>query len=403
MTKGKAVKSLAIFVVAAAMMLLPVFAAAQMFGGGGGGDKGMSPEMQEAAGKMMTEFNKMLQHRFTPVISDVKVGNAVSGKPISISFKAAYDDKRAVDKVVEADVYYSVDGGAAFMGPVKLKQGAGGVWAGQIPPISKKGKVIFYPWVKDSNGNVSLHIPCDVSKWPPFEDGCMAPGAVDREPVDDPKSLIEDNFDLWELYVGMDSKYIYIDQNVEGKISKGTMNPVHINAYLALLMDTKELYDFSDISVFMQQGSQDKYKDKADKAAMIMYAPLASKAAASATAAAGSKEPDKGAEPGKDADAARGTEPPKSEPVIIPSCAVPRVGPDGKPFLDGKSITCKADANDLFIRLDRSVLAASMKNDFTLIGAITGFIKSFDMPIPVFRDIAGFTRIVVQPHSFVVK
>jgi hypothetical protein len=407
MKKKRVGKAVAVFAVIASLALMPWIAKSQMMGGGG---EGMSSETSDAVGKMMNEFNKVLQHRFTPVVKNVTVGKAVAGKPIPVTVSAGYDDKRAIDKVSEVAIYYSIDGGATFNGPVNLKPQSGGKWAGQIPAIAKKGKVIYYPRIRDSYGNVTVHIPCNVASWPPEDDGCMVSGAVDREPVDDPKSLVEDNFDLWEMYVGMDSKYIYLDQNYEGKVSKGTMNPLHVNAYLSLVVDTKELYDFNDISMFMGGGGKseaekEKLKKKADKAAMIWYAPLASKALASATAQTKTKTPkDKDANATKDGatkgDAAAAK---PAQPLKLPPCGMPRLGPDGKMMLDDKSVTCKALDTDLYIKVDRGVLNASMKNDFTVIGAIDGFISSFETPVPTFRDFACFTRVVFQQHSFVVK
>ncbi|HOX28097.1 MAG TPA: hypothetical protein PLQ76_02965 [bacterium] len=346
--------------------------------------KGKPAINQEEMNNMVAMANAHLKHRFTPVIKSVSFGPAIAGKPVKVTLSAAYDDKKAIDKIKQAAVYYSTDGGSSFNGPVMLKQ-SGAAWSGNIPAIKKKGKVIVMPWVKDSYGNVSVNLTCNVKSWPPVDDGCMAPAAVDKAPEDDPSSSVEDEFDIWEIKVGMDSQYLYLTQSVEGDISKGTMNPPHINAYIALAVETPELYKMSDITMMMSPDAKEKYKGKENAAMIVFYAPLA-KAAASSAASASSQKGGSG-----------------GGGMKIPTCGVPRMA-GGKAEINSKDVTCKADGSELYIRIDKKLLTDSMKKGFTLLGAMDGFLDNLSgASLPKVREVANFTRVNVAPSSFTVK
>jgi len=183
----------------------------------------------------------------------------------------------------------------------------------------------------------------------------MAPGAIGPEQRK-PTEIIEDNFKVLDLRLGMDDKYFYIDQSMEGNIKKGTMSPTHINAYMAMVVDNKALSDFNDAAVLMQPDAKSKFKDKAGLALPIIYAPLASAAAGSMADNSAAAKPAAGAKGAKPA------APPAAKPNI-PACMVPREV-NGKPSMDGTSVKCKADGPDLFIRLDRSIMPPSMKDSF---------------------------------------
>jgi len=84
-----------------------------------------------------------LKHRFVPVVMSLKTGPALKGKPVTVTVQAGYDDKRAIDKVTEVSIFYSVDGGKNFNGPVALKKANAKTFSGQIPAIGKAGKVVL--------------------------------------------------------------------------------------------------------------------------------------------------------------------------------------------------------------------------------------------------------------------
>jgi hypothetical protein len=355
----------------------------------------ISPEQQK---NMIAMVNDKLKHRFTPSIKSVVIGPAAVGKPVKVTITAAYEDKRAIDKIVEAAIYYTLDNGKTFIGPVVLKAAGAGTWSGAIPGIKKAGKAVLFPRVKDSYGNVAIQLPCKVASWPPLGDGCMSPGAIGPENKK-PTEIIEDNFKVLDLRVGMDDKYFYIDQSMEGNIKKGTMNPTHINMYMAMVVDSKALGDFNDAAVLMQPDAKQKMKGKEGLALPLIYAPLAS-AAAGSMADSAAKQPaagDKGAKPGN----AKAATPPPAKPNI-PSRMVPRQH-NGKMEMDGTSVKCKADGPDLFIRLDRGIMPPSMKDSFIVLGALNGFIDNMQAPIPKIREVTGFTRVSFKAYPFTVK
>ena len=54
----------------------------------------------------------------------------------------------------------------------------------------------------------------------------MVAAAADPEPVDDEKIEIEDNYYIWEIRVGSNDEYWFLQLNVEGKIYKGRISPL---------------------------------------------------------------------------------------------------------------------------------------------------------------------------------
>lgn len=336
----------------------------------------LNDDQKKQAGGLIEMFNEKLKHRYAPVIRSVQIGDAKVGSPISVTVNASYDTDAPVDEIVEAAVFYATEEkGEMLQGPFKLEKSGDNTFSGNIPALEKSGKIYVIPWVRDSYGNVGVEMSCNVSSWPPFEDPCMVPGAVDPAPVDDPAALIEDDYDVWEFQVGVDEKYIYFMVDVEGLISKGTMNPPHINMYLAMLVDTQALYEIEDIMVFMSPDAAEKFKDKADKAAMIIYAPLA-----------------------------------PSIDSRIKACFIPRAG-DGKgggggfggANLDSDNVSCKDDGSTLFTRIDKSILNKDMLNSFSAMGSLNGFVDNPQVPLPTLREILPVTMTAWNPHVVNVK
>ena len=225
---------------------------------------------------LLARAQDMFDHRFTPVIKDVKFGAAAAGKPIDVTVTVAYDDKRAEDEVSDVRVYYSTDNGKRWKRPVKLKK-SGNAWKGAIPK-QKKGKLLAFVWVQDSRGNVAVELPCKVSSWPPASDGCMVNAAHDPDPKDDKTSVFTNDLDVWKIQVGMDDKYLYVQQTVEGSINKGTMNPPKINSYLSILMAPSLANEVDDLTTLMNMDpgtAKKKFKGKENMVKLMFWAPQA--------------------------------------------------------------------------------------------------------------------------------
>ncbi len=335
---------------------------AQGFGGG---------EMPKGAEKIIAIFTELLQHRFTPTIKSASVGSATVGKPISVSVRAAHEDERSEDKVAAVEVYYSTDGGKWFQGPVALKQSEkdAELWSGSIPAIAKSGKVIFYPRVIDTYGNVTVEIPCKVSSedFPPAADGCMAFAAADAAPYDDPPGLVDDNYDIWGIRVGMDDSKFHININVEGSIYKGNLQQQMISAYTALVIDTQKLYEIEDIMSFVMPSGEKEPKAP-DFAHMLIYAPMA-----------------------------------KIMGGNFSDCGVFRMK-DKSPMIDAANMKCDSSGPDLFMSLDKKILKGNMRNSFTMVGGMTGYMSAGgSSPMPIFQDFARATRVSFKERSFNVN
>ncbi len=331
---------------------------------------------------LLARAQDMFDHRFTPVIKDVKFGAAVAGKPISVTVTVAYDDKRAKDKVKDVRVYYSTDNGKKWARPVKLKQ-SGITWKGQIPK-QKKGKLLAYAWAQDSRGNVAVELPCKVATWPPASDGCMVKGAADPDPSDDKTSDFSNDLDIWSISVGMDDTYLYVQQTVEGSINKGTVNPTKINTYLSVVLApslTKEIDDLTTLMNMDPETAKKKFKGKENMVKVMMWSPQG-----------------------------------RTFFNVKQDCFVPAApqagggkeeGKDQMPKMKTDVISCKNKGPDLFFRYKKSDMDKSMNNEVQLLGGIIMQATSTDpkkfMEGLNLGDIANFTRVTWKPRTITVK
>lgn len=368
-------------VAAAAVMMLCAAAPAQE-GGMGGDMSGVDPEK---IGRLMTIFSEKIEHRYAPVFESVEFGPAKRGEPVEVTAVVGYDTRideetkqpePPADKIEEVAVYYSTDGGETrFHGPVLLKpQMVKNTWKGEIPPIDSRGEVLVVPYAKDSYGNVGVSTACEVSSWPPFEDPCMAPGAVDAEPVDDPPALIEDEYDIWDVQLGMDGDHVYIATDMEGNYSKGSVNPLKINAVMTMILDTETLKEFDNIMTLMKPEAREEAKKKADKMAMIMYAPLI-----------------------------------KSMLPDVSGCAILRMDKAGGgkenigEMFDDSNIKCKDQGTTVYMRINKAAFSASMKESMSIMAALNGYVDDPKMPFPALREFLAFTNLSEGSYSFYVK
>jgi hypothetical protein len=326
---------------------------------------------------LLARAQDMFDHRFTPVIKDVKIGAAVAGKPIDVTVTVAYDDKRAKDKVTDVRVYFSTDNGKKWMRPAKLKK-SGSVWKGQIPK-QKKGKLLAYVWVLDSRGNVAVELPCKVATWPPASDGCMVKAAADPDPSDDKTSVFSNDLDIWSIQVGMDDTYLYIQQTVEGSINKGTMNPPKINSYLALLLAPSLAKEIDDLTTLMNMDpktAEKKFKGKENMVKVMFWAPQA-----------------------------------KSFFNVKQDCFVPGQPKPGAeqpmPEMKIDVIACKNKGPDLFFRYKKSDMDKSMNKEVQVLGGLIMQATSTDpktfMQGLNLGDITNFTRVTWNPRTITVK
>lgn len=339
------------------------------------GDKSKKPPDD-----VMKALGDLIEHRFTPVIKDVKVGAAAANKPISITVTVAYDDSRAKDKVKQVRVFYSINNGKAWKKPVNLKN-KGGSWTGSIPK-QKKGTILYYIWVKDSRGNVTTEIPCNVTQWPPSNDKCMVSGAVDPDPSDDKTNRIGKDMDYWTVKVGMSKDFVYIQQGVEGKINKGTMNPTRINSYFSVMFDAAIAKEIDSLSALMnmdEEAAKKKFKGKEDLVWAMIYSPLGK-------SMLGAK---------KDCFAPR----PKANPDPK------NQSPMGNVDMNTTDLTCSAPSKspNLFFRLKKSALPSSMQNEVVIVGGINMTVTNTEQFAFKLGDITNLTRAIYNPRTITVK
>lgn len=318
---------------------------------------------------MINMFNERLKHRYVPYVDSAALTPQAPGVGEEVRISVKTDQhKDAVDEVTAVEVFYTAPGGKFYDYRAQLEP-AGGAWSATLPPFEEAGTVLYYIQIHDSYGSIYSELPCAVETWPPFDDPCMVAAAADPEPVDDEKINIEDNYDIWEIRVGSNDEYWFLQVNVEGKIYKGRLNPLKATMYMAAMMKTEKLEEISDITVFM--GHDEKAREAAESqegaSVWLGYTPIG--------------------------------------PMVHPDAPACWMGfaqmHEDRP--DTENIECKKDGSDLFIKIKKEPLGKMLQDKVSLIGAMTGYVDSMEIPFPKIKDIAGFSRVEWRRRSFEVK
>jgi hypothetical protein len=163
-----------------------------------------------------------------------------------------------------------------------------------MPAFNKDDEIVYSIWAIDSSTNVFVTVPCkadEVDGFGPFQDnflndctkvnpdmsackdtkprGCFFRGAVDDDPLNDEDSIAPADSDFVDVRVGFgkenDQDVIYYDLTVQGKINKGTTNPMDLRAYAGLVVNPDKVGKVKDLDSILAMNG----------AAALLYAPLA--------------------------------------------------------------------------------------------------------------------------------
>lgn len=154
-----------------------------------------------------------------------------AGEPTRVSAEIYSDANKINDKAIEAYIFYSTDEARTWEVIEMEDNGSARFWEAELPPFERGTEVWYGFSAGDATGNVFMETPCYVTTWPPEDDTCMFDIALDEPPVDDPRQLIPNDFDIRHMKAGVDEDNLYIEMTVEGSIEPGSVSPAYMHLY----------------------------------------------------------------------------------------------------------------------------------------------------------------------------
>ncbi len=233
----------------------------------------------------------LLDTRFPPEFKDYQLDPAepVAGQPTKISVNIFNDSSVTSDTTSSVSVYYLVNWEEPWKS-IELESGDSKAWTGELPAFNSGDEVVFAIRAIDSSTNVFTTVPCKVI---PEEEiltakhlkdctkvaspdvaacnddllphGCLMRISSDEEPLDDEDAKIPVDSDYVDYRVGYDDNFIYLDLAVQGKVYQGTMNPIDIRAYAALVLNPDKIGKTKNLDDLLAAGG----------GGVLLYAPLA--------------------------------------------------------------------------------------------------------------------------------
>lgn len=164
-------------------------------------------------------FGNIMQTTFA-TIDKVDFAAPAAGAPCSVTAKITFVDEDEEAKVTAVKLIYFLNGALDKPNSVDMAAGADGSYTGSIPGQPAGTNVDFIIRVEDSNANVTSQAVAS-SKY-----------LIDSIPdMDNSQDIVGDDADILGVSAGYDSDYLYINFNVQGKISGGTVDPPYIQLY----------------------------------------------------------------------------------------------------------------------------------------------------------------------------
>ena len=188
------------------------------------------------------------------------------GEPVTVTAEIHNDVNETDDETLEVNIFYSLDGGETWEYVEMEQQDDEDYWVVELPAFESGDEVLYGFQAKDSSDNIYTETPCYVTSWPPRDDSCMFPIAVDETPVDDNDSVIPEDFDYLSLRAGESEDFIYLENQVQGLVGEGSIAPVFIQLYGFALQNP----DKGDPSNIVTQGFVGVYAPLAD---VVAYHP----------------------------------------------------------------------------------------------------------------------------------
>jgi hypothetical protein len=167
----------------------------------------------------ISPFQNMAETTF-PEIAGIKFQKPAAGQPCPVQVEITEADNKGQVKITAVKLIYYVAGDFKKPYEITMSKGRGNRYAAIIPKMGSGSQVDFIIRAEDSNGNVATQAIPSATNW------------VSSIPDDDnPSESIEDSLDLLGMSAGYDNKFIYVQCNLQGKISAGTMDPPFVHVY----------------------------------------------------------------------------------------------------------------------------------------------------------------------------
>ncbi|MEW6203155.1 MAG: hypothetical protein AB1546_14345 [bacterium] len=174
-----------------------------------------------AVEEMITEaedaFGNILQTSIAKIDS-VEFTAPAANAPCKVTAKITIIDEDEEASLTAVMLTYYINGDPKGT-TIPMKE-ASGVYTAEIPGKPSGTKVDFIIRAEDSNKNVTSQAVATAN---------FAVAAIPD--VDNPADIVGDDMDILGFSAGYDDTYLYVNYDVQGKISGGTIEPPDINAY----------------------------------------------------------------------------------------------------------------------------------------------------------------------------
>ncbi|MCL6590555.1 MAG: hypothetical protein K6U80_11420 [Firmicutes bacterium] len=161
----------------------------------------------------------LLEQSF-PKLENIKFQPPAANQPCRVSVKVSQTLNNTRAKLTAVKLIYYTGGRFDKPFVLKMTPGLGASYTASIPGLASGTKVNFIIRAEDSNGNVAAQ---------------AIPGAINLvhgvPSYDDPPEAAPDSLDLLGISAGYDQKFIYVQVNLQGKISPGNADPPFIHVY----------------------------------------------------------------------------------------------------------------------------------------------------------------------------
>lgn len=301
-----------------------------------------------------------------PYVNEVKIAPEApkAGEEVTVNASIANDSEKTDAATTSAWLHYSADGGKTFtdvdMEETENKDAKGNkIWSGKIAGQDAGKDVIYYVSAQDDIGNYTSETAgaSTDSTFPPAEGkGPLFSVAVPDEECKD----AEEGMDVLGVAVGFDDKTLYGSINMRGKVEKGTMSPVKINAILIGFLNPDKGEDIT-------------------KGAALAWIPLAKEAGGAAYGIA-------------------------SDCFAIDA----RIQQTKQPVPETESgASCVVDGNKLYFKINKSLFGANPSGILRFV-AITAQANTVDITaltsnIPVPQDSTSHVYVYQRTHTYKVQ
>jgi hypothetical protein len=215
-----------------------------------------------------------LDTRFPPELKSIKLNPAapVGGQPTSITVEIYNDAKKTSDETSEVYVLYMANFEMDWKS-VKLSSSNGKTWTGQLPAFQSGDEVVYSVRAMDSSGNIFIQVPCmvdaenEVMTKEYFSEDCVNAGdlkscesflprgcMMQMALNDSPDQNLPAFGRLYDLRIGYDEGFVYVDMVAGAKIEGGSMTPTDLRIYGSLMVNPDVMGGDTSMDAMLKAG-----------------------------------------------------------------------------------------------------------------------------------------------------